>query len=332
MCSFGDRGFAAADAVSMLRLSIGRTVMRALRCGVLCLGVTLLLDSGVHGQTATPESVQFMNKKPFFSKQTLLGAHRGGAFLWPENTLVAFREVAAKFPDVLIETDARLTSDGMVLLLHDRTVDRTTDGAGELSAMSFDEARKLDAGYDFTSDGGATYPYRGKGVVIPTLREALDALPQSHFLVELKGEPPLADAAIKIINDANAAHRVLLASFVPETMARARELAPDMAYCYDIKTGMSLITALRNGKWSEYQPENDVLSIDPRMLSQFKITPEEVAAIRAKGIVFQMHTINNREDMVKFLDFGANSLLTDRPDLLAEVIREREEKNGLTGK
>jgi glycerophosphoryl diester phosphodiesterase len=291
-----------------------------------------LVGAATNAQSDTLESGQRMKNKPFFSKQLLLGAHRGGAFLWPENTLVAFREVAAKFPDVLIETDARLTSDGAVLLLHDKTVDRTTDGAGELAAMTFEEARKLDAGYDFTPDGGATYPYRGKGIVIPTLQEALEALPQSHFLVELKGEPQLADAAIKIINDANAANRVLLASFVPETMARARELAPDMASCYDMKTGMGLITALRSDRWTEYQPESDVLSIDQRMLAQFKITQEEVAAIRAKGIVFQMHTINTRDDMVKFLDFGADSLLTDRPDVLVEVIQERQEKFGLTGR
>lgn len=261
----------------------------------------------------------------FFSRPFLLGAHRGGADLWPENTLTAFQQAAAQFPGILLETDARLTADGHVVLMHDRTVDRTTDGSGAIADLTLEEIRKLDAGCRFSTDGGATYPYRGKGVQVPTLSEVLTALPESHFLVEFKGEPALADAAIRAIREANAMDRVLIASFTPETMARVRELAPELPACYDFTDGAALLAALRGEGWDSYQPANEVLSLDEDMLPQFKITPEELQRIRDKGIKVQLHTINERSRMEATLDLGVDSILTDRPDLLAEVLAQRED-------
>ena len=205
---------------------------------------------------------QSPSQKPFFSKPILIGAHRGGSDQWPENTLYGFHKAAKTLPGVLLETDAHLTADGAVILLHDKKVDRTTNGAGDVAALTLAEVKAFDAGYKFSTDNGATFPHRGKGLTIPTLKEVLDALPDSHILVELKDEPALADAAIAIIREAKADDRVLLASFVPPTMDRARQLAPAMAYCFDMKNGMSLLMALRGPKWADYVPQADVLSPD----------------------------------------------------------------------
>lgn len=261
-------------------------------------------------------------EKLFFSKQILLGAHRGGADQWPENTLYCFQEAVKAHPEVLLETDARLTSDGAVVLLHDKKVDRTTNGAGEITGMTLTNAKALDAGYRFSTDNGATFPYRGKGLVIPTLKEVLEALPEAHMLVELKGEPALADAAIAVIRDAKAVNRVLLASFVPSTMDRARELAPAMAYCYDMKNGTSLLMALRGPKWTDYAPQADVLSIDEGMISKYNLTPEEIKKVQDKGVRFQVHTINDPQRMREFVAQGVDSILTDNPSALARVISE----------
>jgi len=259
----------------------------------------------------------------FFSKPVLLGAHRGGADMWPENTLSAFEQAAARFPGILLETDARLTADGHVILMHDGRVDRTTDGSGAVAELTLEQIRKLDAGYRFTSDGGKTFPYRGTGIQVPTLSEVLTSLPESHFLIEFKGEPALADAGIRAIRDAGATDRVLIASFKPETMARVRELAPDIPTCYDFVDGAALLTALRGETWDDYEPENEVLSLDEGVLTQFKITPEELQRIREKGIKVQLHTINERSSMQDTLALGVDSILTDRPDLLAEVLAQR---------
>lgn len=263
------------------------------------------------------------NAKPFFKKPFLLGAHRGGKSLWPENTVLAFEKAAARFPGILLETDARFTADGAVVLMHDATVDRTTDGTGNLSSLTLEQVKAFDAGYRFSPDQGVSFPYRGQGIRVPTLAEALNGLPGSRFLVEFKGDPALADAGIAIIREAHALDRVLIASFVPETMARVRTLAPDVATCYDFTDGAALLAALRGDGWTDYRPADDVLSLDEGMVSQFKITPEEVYKVRQKGILFQIHTINDRADMTKVLNWGADSILTDRPDLLAEVLAAR---------
>jgi len=261
-------------------------------------------------------------QKPFFSKQILLGAHRGGADQWPENTLYGFQEAAKAVPGVLLETDARLTADGEVVLLHDKTLDRTTDGTGDVTAKTLAEVKALDAAYRFTTDSGATFPLRGKGITVPTLKEVLDALPDSHILVDLKGDAPLADAAIAVMRACDAEGRVLLASFVPSAMDRARQLAPDMAYCYDMKNGAALLMALRGPAWDAYVPAADVLSVDEDMIPQHKLTADEIKRMQAKGIRFQVHTINAPSRMKEYVVQGVDSILTDNPSVLAKVIDE----------
>jgi glycerophosphoryl diester phosphodiesterase len=265
-------------------------------------------------------SAQSPAPKPFFSKPILLGAHRGGGGQCPENTLHAFQEVIKACPDVLLETDARLTADGAVVLLHDKTVNRTTNGIGEVSTLTLAQVKALDAGYKFSTDNDATFPFRGKGLTVATLKEVLETLPNAHMLVELKGEPALADAALAVIREAKAEDRVLLASFVPPTMERARQIAPAMAFCYDMKNGTALLMALRGSKWADYLPQADVLSIDEKMIAQYKITPEEIQKLQAKGIRFQVHTINDPTRMKEFVTQGVDSILTDNPSALAKVI------------
>ena len=124
-------------------------------------GVFLFL-AAVLAFPARPENAAA--RFPVFAKPMLLGAHRGGRALWPENTVVAFRACAERWPDILLEGDLHLTADGHVVVLHDATVDRTTDGAGPVAGMTLEQVKQLDAGYRFTPDDGATFPWRGKGV------------------------------------------------------------------------------------------------------------------------------------------------------------------------
>ncbi len=263
--------------------------------------------------------------KPFFRRPWLLGAHRGGAALWPENTLVAFKAAAKRWPDIVLETDAWLTADGHVVLLHDGTVDRTTDGRGPVSRMTLAEVKKLDAGCRFTRDRGATFPHRGKGVQIPTLGEALAAAPDSRFEIELKPSPGVVEPALRAIRQAKAEDRVLLASFDPRLIHEVRRLAPRIAACYGFGDGLVMLDKLRKGgeAWASYRPAADVLSLMQRMLKQFNLRSEQIQAIRAKGIYLQFHTPNSRESIERMLNLNPDSVLTDHPDLLAEIIAER---------
>lgn len=268
------------------------------------------------------ETTHMAEVKPFFRKQMLLGAHRGGEHLWPENTLVAFAELTRRWPDAIVEVDARLTADGRVMLMHDDTVDRVSDGAGPFSEKTHGDLKQLDAAYRFTLDGGQTFPFRGQGVTVPTLEEALEALPDARFQIEFKGAPELADAGMAIIQRLGAFDRVLLCSFYPATMRRVRELAPGIATCYDFDSAAVMLEALRSGDWDAYTPTDDVLSVMEEMLPQYAVTADEIRAIRDKGILFQVHTPNRAEPMRQYIEMGADSILTDRPDILAEIIAE----------
>lgn len=128
---------------------------------------------------------------PFFTKQdgVMVIAHQGGEWLRPSNTLVAFDNAVELGVDVL-EMDIHQTQDAVIVLMHDATVDRTTDGSGAIKEMSFAEIRELDAGYYWTDDDGATYPYRGLGFQVPTLEEMFQRYPEMRMNIEIKQETP----------------------------------------------------------------------------------------------------------------------------------------------
>lgn len=291
--------------------------------------LSLLIPAIAAGLTQHDSSQQPRDDKKAFEKflaePFLLGAHRGGAFVWAENTLVAFKEAAAAYPGILLEADARLTADRHVILLHDDTVNRTTNGRGRPEEMTLAELKALDAAYNFTLDGGHTYPYRGKGVTLPTLDEVLGALPHERFQVEAKGGPELMEAIVEVVRRKNAEHRVLLCSFFPESMARLREIAPEIARTFDFVTGEELLRALREGGLDTYQPPDHVLSVMEEHLAGYGVNPGEIRAIRARGIPFQIHTPNDEASLRKYLDWGVDSILTDRPDLLAAILAEQKD-------
>ena len=141
-----------------------------------------------------------------------VAGHRGNRAHAPENTLESFAQAVALGVDAL-EFDVRLTADGVAVVHHAPTVDRTTDGSGPVAAMTLAELRRLDAGARFTADGGRTFPWRGRGVRVPTLDEVLEEFADVPLLIELK--TPLAQQAVHraIERHAAAAHCVPASSF-----------------------------------------------------------------------------------------------------------------------
>lgn len=249
----------------------------------------------------------------FFDRPLYVGAHRGGAMQWPENTAYAYGESAKLSPTILLEADVYTTADGHVVVMHDGAVDRTTNGEGAIANLTFEAIRELDAGYRFTRDGGATYPHRGTGLKVPTLEEVLAAAPDHRFLIETKDGTDIVAKTISIIRGAKAEQRVLLASFKPEHMKQAGEIAPEIPRCFDFTTGMRLLAALRGDRWESYSPDAQCLSLSKKMIGQFKLTADDIAKLNERAVLTQVHTINQREEMDRMLVMGFKSILSDDP-------------------
>ena len=132
-----------------------------------------------------PVSLGLSEKVDSFIMPVRLIAHRGFSGLAPENTIPAFRSAVEMDIDV-IETDIHITKDGRLVIWHDPTLERNTDGKGRIEDHTISELRQFDAGYTFSADGGKTFPFRGKGVRICTLDEALEECPDERFNIDLK--------------------------------------------------------------------------------------------------------------------------------------------------
>jgi len=153
---------------------------------------------------------------PYFAQdegRPLVMAHRGGGGLWPENTLYAFERAAEMGVDV-IETEIHSTADNKLVFIHDETVDRTTNGTGTVNSLTLKELKEFDAGYNWTADGGRTFPFRGKGITVPTLEEVFTALPNIRINIDMKQiNPSLAAPLCEMINSFDMAKKVMVASF-----------------------------------------------------------------------------------------------------------------------
>jgi glycerophosphoryl diester phosphodiesterase len=125
-----------------------------------------------------------------------------------------------------LELDVHMTLDREIVVIHDATGDRTTDGSGAVAGMKLGELRGLDAGYRFSSDGGRTYPYRGRGVRIPTLAEVYEEFPAACVNIEMKeARPGVEEAVLRVIRDAG--QRTLVVSKRYGVVRRFRRISAD---------------------------------------------------------------------------------------------------------
>jgi glycerophosphoryl diester phosphodiesterase len=258
------------------------------------------------------------------SARPLVYAHRGGAALRPENTIASFDHGLSLGADGL-EFDVRLSRDGIVVVHHDDTVDRTTGGSGSLSALTADELARLDAGHWFRPDGGRPeFPFRGKGLGVPRLREVLSRYPGIPLIIELKANhPELARRAADEVRAAGAIDRVAFGSFGWRVLAAAREYEPRIA------TGASREEA----RWALYRswvrwplgatPYRE-LQVPEQSGATRILSPGFIAHAHRAGLPVKAWTINDADDMRRLLRWGADALISDRPDVAAAVVRERE--------
>jgi glycerophosphoryl diester phosphodiesterase len=263
--------------------------------------------------------------RPYLSSDhPLFFAHRGGSALAPENTLVAY-ERGLSYGAEALELDVNYTRDGEIVVIHDATVDRTTDGTGPVAGYTLDELRRLDAGFRFTPDGGQTYPYRGTGVTIPTLREVLERFTTARVNMELKTSTPETEEYLwRLIQELGAEDRVLVASFPLAPVARFRALSEGRvataATQPEIRTFV-LAAYARRARW--LRPAYDVLQVPVSYRGIAVVSRTTVAAAHSLGLPVHVWTIDDRPSMERLLALGVDGLMSDRPDVLAEVLAEQ---------
>lgn len=249
-------------------------------------------------------------------------AHRGGAALWPENTLEAFGG-ALDLGYRYIETDIHMTRDGEIVVLHDPIVDRTTDGHGDVRDMTLAEVKRLDAGYRFNRDGD--HPFRGRGIDVPTLDEALDLHPELRFNLEIKQRSPdLARPLWDFIERRGVHDRVLVASAKDDVGDAFRRLAGRRVRTSPgVRGGLRFWLGVRSGLWRADSYPYDALQA-PRTRGRLTVVDRRfVRAAHAHGIQVHVWTIDDPTEMRELLALGVDGIMTDRPDVLKEVLGTR---------
>ena len=244
-------------------------------------------------------------------------AHRGSRLLWPENTAYAFQR-AIDLGYRYIETDVQLTRDDVVVVLHDHTLDRTTNAIGPVRDWLWEDLHHLDAAWRFGESEG--FPLRGTGIGISRLEDVLSTWPGVHFNVDLKA-PGLEWPVAEVLARTKRADGVLVAAFSDRRLARFRRITRGM-----VATSAGPVAAIRawvasrSGRVVRSPPvayqvpfDNRGMRLDRRFVD---------AAHRADA---QVHAwvVDDAADMTRLLDMGVDGIVTDRPDVLNAVVATR---------
>lgn len=250
----------------------------------------------------------------------LVMAHRGGQGLWPPNTLYAFRRAVELGVDVL-EMDIHLTKDGVIVVRHDPTVDATTDGKGAIAEMTLEEIQALDAGYTWTSDGGKTFPFRGRGFTIPTLEEVLAAFKDTRFNIDIKPQDPaIVPIFAEMLREHDRLDTVLVASFHDTQLAKFRELCPQVATAAGVRETSVLFGLNTIHLEAAYQPRAEAFQPPEFQGDLHIVTPSFIQAAHIHNMEVHPWTINEVEDMQRLLDWEVDGLITDYPNRLMKLL------------
>jgi glycerophosphoryl diester phosphodiesterase len=237
-------------------------------------------------------------------------AHRGSRILWPENTMLAFGSALDAGADHL-ETDLHATADGHLVCFHDHTVDRTTDGTGPVSRFDLAELRRLDAGYRHRLDGD--FPFRGRGIRVPTLGEVLATFPDIGVVVDLK-EDGLEELLVDVLDRTGAWDRVIVGSFSDARLARIRDLSRGRV---TLSAGPNSIRLwwLRSRLRRPGPAGFAALQVPPTWGGLVVVDRLLVEAAHSAGLAVHVWTVNHPSEMERLRSLGVDALITDRVDL-----------------
>jgi glycerophosphoryl diester phosphodiesterase len=253
-------------------------------------------------------------------------AHQGGDALRPGNTLLAFAHADQLGVDVL-EMDVHSTRDGVLVLMHDATVDRTTDGHGPIAGMDYAAVQVLDAAWHWPFDGHPSY--RGKGVRVPALEAVLRRFPDRRFNIELKQEEPSVGAAVcAVLRRTATTSRTLVASFHRAAIQDFRTACPEVATSAHRAEVATFLGFEAVGLAHLWPASAEALQLPPAQYGLALTSAERIRSARSAGVHVDIWTLNDQAGIEAAFARGVNGVITDRPDLAMQV-RERLWKQGL---
>lgn len=297
-----------------------------------------------------PVRDQILDANPWLERRILNIAHQGGEIEAPSNTLFAFKTALQKGADVL-ELDVHATADRELVVLHDATVDRLTNGTGPVDEKTLAQIKELDAAHWFVPDCGTChgkpdewYAYRGNatgeraipedlveaGFVpndfrIPTLREVLETFPTTLINIEIKASDPDTEGYEELLADLLAEFKrttnTIVVSFLDNAIERFKVHAPDVH------------TATATGEtaafWASSQgplpgaPNSRYVALQVPITFEgiTVVTPDFVQNAHTNGLAVHVWTINDRPAMEWLISIGVDGIMTDRPTLLEEVLK-----------
>lgn len=240
---------------------------------------------------------------------TINYAHRGASVYYPENTMLAF-EKALELGATGIETDVQMTEDGVLILIHDELVNRTTNGRGFVKNYTYKEIRKLDAGSWFREDF--------KNLKVPTLDELMDLLMDKNIKlnIELKSNiilyEEIEQKVIETIYKYNMQNKVIISSFNHYALKKCKEISPK------IKIGLLYVAGL-------YQPEKYAQRLGAEALHPYFYAvnnAEIIKNIKKAGLMLNPYTVDEESYMKFFIDQDVNGIITNYPDKLNKILED----------
>lgn len=258
-------------------------------------------------------------------------AQRGGAELAPENTFVAFHKAQSLGVDI-IEYEIRMTEDGHLVVIHDETVDRTTDGEGKISEMTLEELKQLDAAYHYRDVRGK-YIYRGQGITIPTVEEMFIEFPDIAHLINITEDSAFEEGEIEkklweLITRYQMQDRLIVRSFSEDSISHFQSQAQGVIPVATSGQETVSYAALHKLYLHRlYRPKSDVLYL-PTESGFFNLVDRKlIDGAHRLNMKVIYHTVNDEQMMRTILMMGADGIVTDKPDLLIRIMHEMGLRN-----
>lgn len=287
----------------------------------ICLSAAVI---GIGAGAVTPASAQSGNNPQLNDNQILNISHRGASGYAPEHTLPSY-ELGDQMGGDYIELDLQMTKDGELIAMHDETLDRTTNGTGQVKDHTLEEIKSLDAGSWFNT----AYPEKAKdeynGLQVQTLQEVIEHFGKNkNYYIETKSPdvyPGMEEKLLEILKDYNLTRqngpssRVIIQSFSEESLQKVHNLNENipLVQLLDYK-GTATITDEELDHYSEYAAGLG--------MSYKKINQDYVQKVREHDLLIHPYTVNNKEDMKQLLEWGVTGMFTNYPDVLEETMKE----------